>query len=976
MKRLSFALVIFACASAAFGATRPSATTARSTRPTVAAARQSDNATQMPPTNTQSTTRVVTRSATTQSTPSVARGRAATVQTTTNARAAKQSVISTGTKVAAATENTAVDQVCWAKFSGCMDSFCMLDNANGGRCICSDKNAEYDAILQEIQNLDDQSYQLATVGVERIEMGDAVDAVMSKTDSVTKRVTADAAKSKRQSLDLSSWNSLDLDFDADAEDIFDFSSDGVSIANKTGDALYRAAAKLCNAQIPECKSQSTLMDLMYKQRVRSDCTAYENSLRAARTQSAQKLYAAQSAMREAALEQYRNANKYDLGQCTVQFKQCMQTTGGCGDDFTGCVDLAARANSMVGLTGNTTTRKEKTIKGTSSKIKISAETYDTLEAKKALCMTVTQQCVNVRDQVWDAFLREAAPQIKSAELIVESNLRTSCISNISNCFQKACHDTMDPNDPEGSYDMCLTRPDTLRSVCKVEIDPCEAAEPAIMDYVRARLKSMRVDSCTNEFKACLQSEDRCGEDYTQCIGLDTDTIVKMCPKEKLTGCTYEYGDDKKTVDQTLKDIATGIFLNIDNNMLTACQKAANAAMIKVCGSTENCDEMIVDNGLGSRSLEYKICEYNGNENNISINYNQCRPNIDMITDVELGRNSSDLVTGSAGNINYTQNTEKPFAGVIDGIIYWESVDFNKDGVIDVVKYWNTVEQNEDGNDVEIEHKEKVNSELAALQTSVQNVISAIEEDPKVKYCMTGREFQGYKEMLGAKSDQTYNKARFPELTAQMRRTISASALSQVRTNYYTKYDELNAKMLKDYSKIAERKAEIAGQNNKDQRREIARQSCLYMADMSTLARSAEPPKSAGGKIIAGVALLGAAVAVPLTGGLSTIAAGHIVMMSAAGGVAGIGLLGNAGSGNANGDQRGFVHEDNVPLVASKEMNQWNYKETITTTFDWENLVCHKCVRSTQCAETKNPLFGNKYCKTWAESTETCTDTQF
>ena len=975
MKRLSFALVIFACVSAAFGATRQDTVARSATAPArVSRAPQTDNNN----ITNKATTRVVTSRSATQNLaqPTQQRGRAATTPTTTNARAAKQSVISTGTKVAAATENTAVDQVCWAKFSGCMDSFCMLDNANGGRCICSDKNAEYDAILQEIQNLDDQSYQLATVGVERIEMGDAVDAVMSKTDSVTKRVTADAAKSKRQSLDLSSWNSLDLDFDADAEDIFDFSSDGVSIANKTGDALYRAAAKLCNAQIPECKSQSTLMDLMYKQRVRSDCTAYENSLRAARTQSAQKLYAAQSAMREAALEQYRNANKYDLGQCTVQFKQCMQTTGGCGDDFTGCVDLAARANSMVGLTGNTTTRKEKTIKGTSSKIKISAETYDTLEAKKALCMTVTQQCVNVRDQVWDAFLREAAPQIKSAELIVESNLRTSCISNISNCFQKACHDTMDPNDPEGSYDMCLTRPDTLRSVCKVEIDPCEAAEPAIMDYVRARLKSMRVDSCTNEFKACLQSEDRCGEDYTQCIGLDTDTIVKMCPKEKLTGCTYEYGDDKKTVDQTLKDIATGIFLNIDNNMLTACQKAANAAMIKVCGSTENCDEMIVDNGLGSRSLEYKICEYNGNENNISINYNQCRPNIDMITDVELGRNSSDLVTGSAGNINYTQNTEKPFAGVIDGIIYWESVDFNKDGVIDVVKYWNTVEQNEDGNDVEIEHKEKVNSELAALQTSVQNVISAIEEDPKVKYCMTGREFQGYKEMLGAKSDQTYNKARFPELTAQMRRTISASALSQVRTNYYTKYDELNAKMLKDYSKIAERKAEIAGQNNKDQRREIARQSCLYMADMSTLARSAEPPKSAGGKIIAGVALLGAAVAVPLTGGLSTIAAGHIVMMSAAGGVAGIGLLGNAGSGNANGDQRGFVHEDNVPLVASKEMNQWNYKETITTTFDWENLVCHKCVRSTQCAETKNPLFGNKYCKTWAESTETCTDTQF
>ncbi|MBQ1928013.1 MAG: hypothetical protein II179_03020 [Alphaproteobacteria bacterium] len=1011
MKRLSFALIIFACTSAAFGATRQDTVARSATAPRVSRAPQNTGTTNA----TQSTTRAVTsRSATTQqNTPPVARGRAAVQTPTTNARAAKQSVISTGTKVAAATENTAVDQVCWAKFSGCMDSFCMLDNANGGRCICSDKNAEYDAILQEIQNLDDQSYQLATVGVERIEMGDAVDAVMSKTDSVTKRVTADAAKSKRQSLDLSSWNSLDLDFDADAEDIFDFSSDGVSIANKTGDALYRAAAKLCSAQIPECKSQSTLMDLMYKQRVRSDCTAYENSLRAARTQSAQKLYAAQSAMREAALEQYRNANKYDLGQCTVQFKQCMQTTGGCGDDFTGCVDLAARANSMVGLTGNTTTRKEKTIKGTSSKIKISAETYDTLEAKKALCMTVTQECVNVRDQVWDAFLREAAPQIKSAELIVESNLRTSCISNISNCFQKACHDTMDPNDPEGSYDMCLTRPDTLRSVCKVEIDPCEAAEPAIMDYVRARLKSMRVDSCTNEFKACLQSEDRCGEDYTQCIGLDTDTIVDMCPAEKLTGCTYKYGSDTKTVKQTLADIATGIFLNIDNNMLTACQKAANAAMIKVCGSTENCNELIADNGLGSRSLEYKICEYYGNENNISINYNQCRPNIDMITDIELGRNSSDLVTGSDGNINYTPNTEKPFAGVIDGIIYWDSVTITNDGLISTSEYYDNLEQKDkdeenghiaennpqhggdrqgnqtpnrpngssgsgsygngsggmsngilSGNgrrtDITEDQMHRINDELAALQTNIQNTINAIESDPKVQFCMSGREFQGYKEMLGAKG----NKTRFPQLTAQMRRIISESALSQTKANYYAKYDELNAKMLKDYSKIAERKAEIAGQNSKDQRREIARQSCLYMADMSTLARSAEPPRSAGGIVIGSVMVVGGAVGAFFTGGATTPIA-----------VAGMGLLSNElkTPSSANGDDK---EPDRQPLVSSKKMNQWNYRETITTTFDWENLVCHKCVRSTPCEKTKNPLVGDKYCDLWGEETETCTDTQF
>lgn len=734
MKRISFALVILACTSAAFGATRPSTTTtARSVRPTVAPQE----------TSTTTTPRTVTsRSATQQlsTQPTTQRGRAATVQpsTTTNARAAKQSVLSTGTKVASATENTAVDQICWGKFSGCMDSFCMLDNANGGRCICSDKNAEYDAILEEIQKLDEQSYQLATVGVERIEMGDAVDAVMSKTDSVTKRVTADAAKSKRQSLDLSSWNSMELDFDVDAEDIFDISSDGVSIGNKTGDALYRAAAKLCSAQIPECKTQSTLMESMYKQRIRSDCTAYENSLRQSRTQSAQKLYAAQSAMREAALEQYRNANKYDLGQCTIQFKQCMQTTGGCGDDFTGCVEWSVREN----LLGNST--KEKTIKGTTSKIKLRAETYDSLLAKKDICMTVTQQCVNVRDQVWDAFLREAAPQIKSAELIVESNMRTSCISNISNCFQKACKDTMDPNDPEGSYDMCLTRPETLRSACKVEIEPCEKAIPEIMTYVSARLASMRVDSCTNEFKACLQSEDRCGEDYTQCIGLDTDTIVKMCPADKLVGCQYNSNgaDNNDYVYNNLAEIATGIFLNIDNNLLTACQKAVRNKVIEVCGSLSECTTFEDDTTIGTDSLiSYK--DTNG----------------DTVID---GLMNLGLLTFDNNNISNPR--------------------FHRTSINDFIS------------DIEKDStKARINAAINTIENGAKQKVGVLNSDLTIKSCVEGR---GDK-WKGGTTDT--GNGGFPNLLNSYVQMIFNSALDKATENYNAKYDELVAEALRKQS---------------------------------------------------------------------------------------------------------------------------------------------------------------------------------
>ena len=75
-----------------------------------------------------------------------------------SARAATtQKVVQSGTKVSTAAKNIVVSEECQAKWEGCMDSFCMMDNANGGRCVCSDKNQELNIILAEIEKLDQQS---------------------------------------------------------------------------------------------------------------------------------------------------------------------------------------------------------------------------------------------------------------------------------------------------------------------------------------------------------------------------------------------------------------------------------------------------------------------------------------------------------------------------------------------------------------------------------------------------------------------------------------------------------------------------------------------------------------------------------------------------------------------------------------------------------------------------------------------------
>lgn len=918
--------------------------------------------------------------------PVSARSATPTAKPVVAARAgATQKVIGSGTKVAAAAKNVVVSEECQAKYDGCMDAFCMLDNETGGRCLCSDRNAELDAILAEIEKLDQQSYQMATVGVERIEMGADADAAMAAANAVADSLTtAGEEKKARKALDLSMW---DTQVDFEDEDIWGETASS-PIDGKEGDALHSAAAALCAEQIPECKSELNMLKMMYAQRVKSDCAAYENSLKQQKSASANKLAVAQKAMREAALDQLRTANKYDLGQCTIEFKKCMQTTGGCGNDFSGCASVSAMDSTNV---KKSTRGKAKTykIQGTVTDIEISASTYDALIAKKPLCETVTKSCVAVADQVWDTFLKEVAPQVKSAELIAEDNARQDCIGNISSCFQKACKDTMDPNDPDGSYDMCLSRPGTMLNLCKVPLNACgidassetNAAKSNIWDFVVARLASMRVDSCTTEVKECLQADDRCGEDYSQCIGLDTDTIIRMCPYDKLTGCQKIYGGDEIRGDNVYDELATmvqGIMLNIDNNFLTQCQNAANTAMVNVCGDAENCAGLTVDENIGARSLEYKICEYSNSATGLDINYSKCRTDVSQIMDNELGKINASASTSSAQVMSESGlGPVTPFAGVLDGTIYWESVGIGEDGRLDIESYWETVDA--DGN-VTPANRDKINSELAVLQRNIDAAINTIEADPTVQFCMTGRQVQGMNEMKIGRGESA---ARFPELTKQMRMQIANAALKTAKDNYYKKYDELNAKMLQDYATIGERMAEIQGENGLDARRELARIACINFADMGALAKSPEPPKNAFGKVAAMVALVGAAVAIPFTGGLSVVALSTGVVSSlsigtgaavaaGAAGVAAIGLAGNAGSKSANGADGG----GQTQLTGSKQLNQWNYKETVTSTFNWETLQCQKCVRSQQCSKTKNPIFGNKYCKTWADPVESCSDTQF
>ena len=98
---------------------------------------------------------------------------------TTN-RTARQSAIQQGTTVRTKVEATGLyDQACYDAYFGCMDQFCVTDNASGGACNCSDNIIEYNEELASIESILDEAERLNTEELERVKAGADADIIFS-----------------------------------------------------------------------------------------------------------------------------------------------------------------------------------------------------------------------------------------------------------------------------------------------------------------------------------------------------------------------------------------------------------------------------------------------------------------------------------------------------------------------------------------------------------------------------------------------------------------------------------------------------------------------------------------------------------------------------------------------------------------------------------------------------------------------------
>ena len=670
----------------------------------------------------------------------------------------RQSAIQQGTTVRTKVEATGLyDQACYDAYFGCMDQFCITDNASGGACNCSDNIAEYDKELAAIQDILSEANRLRTEEIERVKAGADADIIFTGERRYDEdgNILAEGQLSEAEEKAQKRADLLALFNTSIYEDSSELESQSAvsNMADMSGAELYNAANELCLAQVPDsCAGDIVFLQQLYSRQITSDCLGYKNSLAQQRTNAENELAAAESEVRTALQESFDSANKYDLGQCMVEFKKCMQTDDACGEDWENCVMTIASEN----MQNNTATSTAGTTVETVDTYDITASTMEMLSAKRPICENVLDQCVAVRDHVWPNFLREAAPTIKVAESIVESKFRQSCLTNISECIQTACRDDI-AGKGIATMDACLSRPEMARSFCKVEIDPCERMEPRIWGYVEDKLAAMRVDACTQEVKDCFTADTRCGPNFENCIGMDYDYIHDICPIDSLVVC--KANNPNFSMDD-LDDMLMGLYLNIDNAMMEQCQNIVDQKMAEVCGSTSDCNRFAADDTIGTGSLR---SQKDGTTYRVTgmISFGSIKmgdSDGETIDDGEGG--TIKLGPGEIGVSEYIAKIRESNAGVE-----------NAEGIISAIE-----------------------EELNNIAGTINRTIDMIAEDPEIQYCVNGRDLS---QITGEKNAST--TGRFPNLLNQVKMQIAISALRQAQDNYNTKLNYEIAEATKNAS---------------------------------------------------------------------------------------------------------------------------------------------------------------------------------
>lgn len=393
----------------------------------------------------------------------------ATSRNATSARAA----ISRAATADATKTHTADDVInrdykkCREVYYTCMDEFCANKDSQLKRCACSSRMNEFDNVKKSLDAVEDKmldfNQRLLTVNMDKEDaaaLNQATEgelAFQQKDTSKSKKMLDEIAKKLNTSFSDSNFDnsltaiSLSLDTDAAFDSVDSLS--GAANTAKSGTALYSAALPVCREMAAEVctDDELSIAESGYQVTIEQDCNTVAKTYQTQTDQAREKLREGSALLDMSRLDIYQKRNSDDILTCKSKMLAMLTDSTVCGDNLGKCLDTTGRyidpstgeAFLTVDLANlnNLITRPDTDQTWTSVPGNQVFVTY--LNSKKKFLEPAMENCQDIADTVWDAFIEDALAQIKLAQESKLEDMRQACTTLTTQCLSDTAKSLQD-----------------------------------------------------------------------------------------------------------------------------------------------------------------------------------------------------------------------------------------------------------------------------------------------------------------------------------------------------------------------------------------------------------------------------------------------------------------------------------------------------------------------------------------------------
>ena len=399
---------------------------------------------------------------------------------------------------------------CRDAYATCMDQFCANANDTYRRCYCSARYSDFRDMEVRLEDANAKLLQFEDSYLNAVDKSaEEVKAMYRATlgeDAVNLDEQSAAAKFLQSiSASLSGGSTITTTekpktYEFDMDDIFSnpgsFLSEDENVDNildLVGVKLYGAADEQCAQIVKESCGNDAVFKMAtssYNIIINQDCNAYEKKIDKQKEHIKQVVREAEKMLRDARLAEYRSHNSADVNECVSKVKTAMTADVACGKNYVRCLDYTGayinattgepiytprlfemtKLIDLVGVDDYTYTENDN-FSAKDTLLNKNKNFNAFLESKRIFAETALDTCRDKKELVWNEFKRSAIVEIAQAQDEKIEEIKMSCVSTMSDCYDKQSSQLKGFDDTTAQAAGALSAR-TAREMCEDKVIAC------------------------------------------------------------------------------------------------------------------------------------------------------------------------------------------------------------------------------------------------------------------------------------------------------------------------------------------------------------------------------------------------------------------------------------------------------------------------------------------------------------------------